>query len=108
MAKKTDYQKYFEAFPKEKVIYFTTDGMAFINKNKADNHQMSITGKRADIRKQERNTAKINKADELRKEELEKQLEESQNKLLDTTDANEKALLDEAVRELKVELEKLS
>lgn len=46
---KAKAKQYFEAYPKEEVIHFTTDGQAFLNKNLNDavNHQRQFTEKKA-------------------------------------------------------------
>ena len=100
------YKKYFDHHPGVDTFWFTTDGLAFANENKAKNHQKTLTGKTGDVKPVKRE-AKANPETTEKKAELEARLKNFQEVLLDTTDAKSKAEIEEKIKNLKGEIAKL-
>lgn len=99
------FKKYFGLHPEVKAFHFTTDGQAFIDVNMAKAHQRSLTGKPDDVSTQKRPAPSTEKKDKAAK--LQSEMEGFQALLLEATDAKEKAALEEKIKVLKGEIDKL-
>jgi ribosomal protein S8 len=109
---KANHKKYFDSHPKEKEFHFTKDGLAFRNKGTAEQHQKTLTGKITGVESVKRNE-KVekpeeveNKLSEMKSEELEALLVETQQLLTDADEADKDALELKLV-EIEVAIENL-
>jgi hypothetical protein len=100
------YKKYFDAHKDVNEFHFTSDGLAFFDKGKAQGHQKELNGKPSMVKSIKRPKAKKENPNQDRIEELTELLEEKRNQLLDL-EGEDKEALEEEILELEVELENL-
>lgn len=103
---KEKHKKYFDAHPKVDTFYFTTDGLAFKEKSPAESHQISLTGKVADLETVSRTTGEpVN--DQPTQEQLQQRLEELQE-AFDNADKEDEDKLQQLIDEIEEVKEKLN
>jgi uncharacterized alpha-E superfamily protein len=96
---KEKHKKYFDAHPKVDIFYFTTDGLAFQDKSPAESHQISLTGKVADLETVSRSTG-VPVNDQPTQTQLQERLEELQ-KAFDDADKEDEDRLQQLIDEIE-------